>query len=128
MYFANNSAKEAGNSVYSSLFYDNCSWLPNTAFQYAPLYEITTKTISFADQNRQQVSADPDQVCFCSQPWLPGEGIETASMNDLCSRKTMDNITKVYPGEIIDIMVVGFRIPIEYHTFTGYIAPTVMAE
>ena len=125
MYFTNNSAKEAGNSIYSSLFYANCSWLPNTAFQYAPLYEITTKTISFADRNRQQVSADPDQVCFCSQPQLPGEGIETASMNDLCSRITMD-IIKVYPGETIDIMVVGIKILIKYHTFTGYTAPTVI--
>ena len=100
MYFANNSAGEAGNSIFSSQI-DECSWLPNTAFQEALSSDITNRTISFADPYKQQISSNAYQVCFCSQP-------STQSIENDCifNSVTQNSITK-YPGEIIDITVVG---------------------
>ena len=118
IYFANNSANEAGNSVYTSQIY-SCSWLHNIVFPDMP-YTQGTGRISFADPNKQQISSDPNQVCFCSQPWPPKEGIVTACKNKLYE-------TKVYPGETIDIMVIGVRIYEYYRVDRVYgTAPTII--
>ena len=95
--FANNSAGEAGNSIFSSLI-DECSWLPNTAFQETSPSTVTSRIISFADPLREQVSSEPYQVCFCSQS--PTQNIETACIINSYS-------TTIHPGETIDIIVVG---------------------
>ena len=95
--FANNSAGEAGNSIFSSLI-DECSWLPNTAFQEASPSIVTSTTISFADLLKEQISSEPYQVCFC----LPSsmQNIETACIINSYS-------TTIYPGQTIDVTVVG---------------------
>ena len=95
--FANNSAGEAGNSIFSSLI-DECSWLPNTAFQETSPSTVTSRIISFADPLREEVSSEPYQVCFCSQPST--QNIETACIINSYS-------TTIYPGETIDVTIVG---------------------
>ena len=95
--FANNSAEEAGNSIFSSLI-DECSWLPNTAFQETSPSIVTSRTISFADPLREQVSSEPYQVCFCSPSST--QNIKTACINNSYS-------TTIYPGETINVTVVG---------------------
>ena len=95
--FVNNSAGEAGNSIFSSLI-DECSWLPNTAFQEISPSIITSRTISFADPLREQVSSEPYQVCFCSPSST--QNIETACIINSYS-------TTIYPGQTIDVGVVG---------------------
>ena len=100
MYFANNSAGEAGNSIFSSQI-DECSWLPNTAFQEASSSDITNRTISFANPYKQQISSNAYEVCFCSQP--PTQSIK----NDCIFNSVMPNSNTKYPGETVDITVVG---------------------
>ena len=97
VYFANNTAGEAGNSVFSSVLED-CSWLSNTAFQKLPLFTVTNRTVIFANPYRQQISSDPNKVCLCSQP--PTENIGTDCIYNSYG-------TTIYPGETINIFVVG---------------------
>ena len=98
VYFVNNSAGEAGNSVFGSYFY-KCSWLPNTAFQQTLISDIVEETMHFADTNTQQISSNPYRLCFCSQPLTQDIGT-TCIYNNLYS-------TAIFPGEAIDITVVG---------------------
>ena len=116
VYFANNSAGEAGNSIFitSSLIgYDKCSWLPNTAFQEALPTNITNRIMSFADRSRPQISTDhPLQVCFCAYASV-SQYINSYAMImvNISFFEAACSITPypipVYPGEIAYVAVVG---------------------
>ena len=95
--FANNSAGEAGNSIFSSSI-DECSWMPNTAFQKTSPLTVLNRVIFFAIPSRQEISSIPYQVCFCSLTTT--QDIETACRNNSYS-------TIIYPGETIDVTVIG---------------------
>ena len=102
VFFANNSAGEAGNSIFitSSLIRsDRCSWLPNTAFQKTLPSNITNRIMSFANQSRPQISTNPFQVCFCS--W----GSVMINSEIFCS--DISYSTTLYPGEIVYVTVIG---------------------
>ncbi|XP_065897313.1 uncharacterized protein [Dysidea avara] len=100
IYFANNSAGEAGNSIFSSTL-DFCSWAPNTAYQEAASDVVNNRIFSFADIDKVQRSSDAFRVCFCS-PTNPTQNIITA-----CVVNGKEYSTSVYPGEIINITVIG---------------------
>ena len=95
--FANNSAGEAGNSIFSSSI-DECSWMPNTAFQKTSPSTVLSRVIYFGDPTRQQISSAPYLVCFCSETTI--QDIETAC-------RTNSYSTTIYPGETIDVTVIG---------------------
>ena len=100
IHFANNSAGEAGNSIFSSTL-DFCSWAPNTAFQEAASDVVNNRIFSFADIDKVQRSSEAFRVCFCS-PENPTQNIITA-----CVVNGQEYSTSVYPGDVIDITVIG---------------------
>ena len=51
MYFANNSAGDAGNSIFSSQI-NRCSWVTNTAFKEVLPHYVTDRTVTFANPDR----------------------------------------------------------------------------
>ena len=99
VHFANNSAGEAGNSVFSSVLED-CSWLPNTAFHKLTVFNVTRRIVSFVNPHQQQISTNPNKVCLCSQPPTDTENIKTACHYNSYS-------ATIHPGETINILVVG---------------------
>ena len=102
MYFANNSAGENGNSIFSSQIF-RCSWVPNTAFQEVSPGNVIDRTVTFANPDRPQISFDPNIVCFCVQN-------STQKMKLDCENASYGNT--IYPGETIDITVIGVG---DYH-------------
>ena len=97
MYFANNSAGDVGNSIFSSQI-NRCSWVSNTAFKEVPPYNVTDKIVSFANPDRQQIASEPYVVCFCPQYSIQSRVID-------CVNNSY-GIT-IYPGETVHISVNG---------------------
>ena len=98
IHFANNSADEAGNSVFSSVL-RVCSWVPNTAFRTSLPTDVNERLVSFANTTRQQLSSDAYKVCFCSSTNF------NQNITDACTGNSYDQT--IYPGETIEIIVIG---------------------
>jgi len=98
VYFINNSAVEAGSSIFSQVL-DVCSWLPNAAFQTALPLDVNIELIFLADEDGRQISSDAFDVCFCT----PNN--YTDDFEGMCTMAQF--YAQIYPGEIINVTVIG---------------------
>ncbi|XP_065897301.1 uncharacterized protein [Dysidea avara] len=98
VYFINNSAVEAGSSIFSPVL-DVCSWLPNAAFRTALPFNVNIELIFLAGEDGRQISSDAFNVCFC----LPDN--YTYDFESTCTMTEFH--TQTYPGETINVTVIG---------------------
>ena len=105
--FTNNSAGEAGNSIYANPIYE-CGYLPESSLQHTSiigeeraLYEALFNFPSTTDNGIKEISSVPNRICICNQ---------TEFIQELCDGIFQSVFITTSPGQAFTVYLVAVDI------------------